>query len=129
MSGKQSVQKPRRVAVIEQRKSDGAVTVAKIFKLKGKENKIGKTFIPGVILKPESHTSFTENSVVGRETIMGVKQSNGSFKAIYTSDLTSTNDRLTRKELKKVRRGVHNDQCKHRKAYKRKLRKWKKSFK
>ena len=98
----------------------------KISKLRGKEKKIGKIFIPGVILKPKKHPSLTENSIVGRETVMGVKQPDGNFKPLRTRDMQSTNDKLTILELIKIRLGVHNDQHKHRKAYKRKLRKWKK---
>lgn len=118
------MQKPRRVAAIIQRKSDGAVVVAKLHKLKGKENKIGKDYIPGLVLKPENHISLDKETIVGRETVMGFKQTDKTFKPILTRDLEDTGDKLTRKELRKIKRGVHNDKKQHRKTYRRKLRKW-----
>ncbi|MDE7162788.1 MAG: hypothetical protein K2O44_01755 [Clostridia bacterium] len=122
--------KSRSVAAIKQRKNDGAVVLVKLSKLEGKEGKIGKTFIPGVILKPKNHPSLTKDTVVGRETVMGIKQSDSTYKPIYPNDLENTNDKLTNKELRKVRRGVHNAKPKHRKTYKRKLKNWKhRSFK
>lgn len=128
LGGKPKIKKPRNVAAIKQRKADGAVAVVKISSKNGKEEKIGKTFIPKVELQPEKHTALTESSVVSRQVIIGIK-SGDAFTPIFTRDLTETNDKLTRKELRAIRKGVHNDIKQHRKTYKKKIKKWRKGFK
>lgn len=78
-----------------------------------------------MVLKPKNHSSLTEDTIVSRKTIMGVKQTDKTYKPILPADLENTGDKLTKRELRKIRRGVHNAEKKHRRAYKRKLRKWK----
>ena len=128
LGGKPKIKKPRTVATIDQRKKDGAVAVVKISSKKGKEDKIGKTFIPNFELKPEDHAALKETSIVSRQVIVGIKDKDG-FKPILTRDLTKTNDKLSRKELKTIRKAVHNDTKQHRKTHKKKMKKWRKGFK
>lgn len=124
------IKKPRNVAVIEQRKEDGAVAVVKIFSKEGKEDKIGATFIPDLTLMSKDHKALTEDSIVGRHVIMGIKQKDNSYIPIYSSDLQKTEDELTEAELIKIQEEVHNDESKHRATYERKLKNWKnRSFK
>lgn len=124
LGNKPHIKKTRSVAIVDQRKSDGAVAVVKISKKTGKEEKIGKNFIPNLELEPSEHPALTETSIVGRQVIFGIKI-NGEFKPIFVRDLKNTNDKLTRKELKQIRKEVHNLMREHRKAYKKKRRKWK----
>ena len=49
-TGRADIDKPRRVAAIEQRKDDGALAVVKIRSRKGKG---GKSYITGLVLKPK----------------------------------------------------------------------------
>ncbi len=128
LSNKPAIKKPRNVAAIEQRKKDGAVAVVKISSKAGKEKKVGKTFIPKVELTPDKHSALTETSIVSRQVIVGVKDGD-TFKPILTRDLKSTGDKLTRKELKAIRKAVQNDTKQHRKTYKKKIKKWRKGFK
>ena len=132
-NGRADIKKPRTVAVVEQRKDDKAVAVVKIYSKEGKEEKIGKTFIPDLVLKPEEHPALREESVVGRQVHFGVKRTDESGKAfhqpILSNDLQATDDSLTKKELKQVRKEVHNTEPKHRKSYKKKKKSWKKHFK
>lgn len=120
------INKTRRVAVIEQRKDDGAVAVVKIYSQKDKK---GKAFIANLILTPEEHKELTENSIVGSQVFVGVKRKDGTYKPIFTRELTETDDELTEEELKSVKKGVHNDTPKHRKTYKNRMARWRKHFK
>lgn len=128
LSNKPAIKKPRNVAAIEQRKTDGAVAVVKISSKEGKEQKVGKTFIPKVELTPDKHPALNKTSIVSRQVIVGVKDGD-TFKPILTRDLKSTGDKLTRKELKAIRKAVNNDTKQHRKTYKKKLKKWRNGFK
>lgn len=119
------IDKSRRIAVIEQRKDDGAIAVVKIYSQKGKS---GKAYIANLVLTPEEHKSLTENSIVGSQVIIGVKQKNGSFKPIFTRELTETEDELSSDELKAVKKGVHNDTPKHKRTYKDKMKRWRRHF-
>lgn len=124
------IKKARNVAVVGQRDDDGAVAVAKISKKRGKENKIGKTFIPDLVLKPEDHPALTEESIVNRQVIVGVSREGAAKpRSIFPDDMQSTGDSLTKKELQKVQEEVHNDDPKHRESYKKKMEKWRKHFK
>lgn len=129
LRGRSDIKKPRNVAVVKQRKDDGAVAVVKIYSKKGKEAKIGKNYIPGLTLSSDKHSSLTEDSIVGRQVIFGVKTDTGKYESLYPSNYRDTKDNLTRQELRKVKREVHNDKKKHRKKYKSKVKKWKKHFK
>lgn len=128
LSGRPKIKKPRNVAAVNQRKKDGAVAVVKFYSKEGKEDKIGKTLIPNLELTPDKHSSLTKTSVVGRQVIIGIKDGE-SFKPIYISDLSKTGDKLSRKELKAIRKAVHNDTKQHRKTHKKRMRKWHKGFK
>ncbi len=128
LSGRPKIKKPRNVAAVKQRRKDGAVALVKVYSEEGKEDKIGKNLIPNLKLTPDKHSSLTKSSVVGRQVIIGIKDGEG-FKPILTRDLTATNDKLSRKELRAVLKGVHNDTKQHRKTYKKKLRNWRKGFK
>lgn len=120
--------KSRRVAAVDQRKTDGAVAVVKIYKKRGKEEKIGKTYIPDLELTPEKHSSLTEVSIVGRQVIFGVREGD-TFRPILTRNLEATGDKLTRGELRKIQKEVQNYCKRYRKTYERKRRKWHKGFK
>ena len=122
------IRKERTVAEVLRRNSDGAIAVVKIYSKEGKEEKIGKTFIPGLVLKPEDHPTLTEDSIVGREVFFGVKQQNGQYRAFYASDFQSTEDSLSITELQKILREVHNDAANHRATYENKRRNWRNHF-
>lgn len=128
LSNAPRVKKERNVAAIEQRKDDGALAVVKIFSEEGKEEKIGKTFIPNLVLTPEQHSALTKRSIVGRQVIVGIKQGD-SFKPIFIGDLEKTDDKLTRRELRKIRKQVNNNSHKNRRTYKKKIKRWRRHFK
>ncbi|MCD8309458.1 MAG: hypothetical protein LUD19_06360 [Clostridia bacterium] len=119
------IKKPRRVAVVHQRKDDGAVAVVKIY---SKKEKKGKAYINNLTLKPDKHSSITEDSVVGSQVNFGVKSSNNNYRAIKTRDLVDTGDKLTTGEYRKVKKGIQNDTSQHRKTYKNTVKKWKNHF-
>ena len=123
---KPAIDKTRRVAVVEQRKDDGALAVVKLYSQKGRK---GSAFIANLVLTPEEHAALTENSIVGSQVIIGVKKQDGTFKPIFIRELEETDDQLTDQELMKVKKGVHNDNPKHRKTYKNKMKKWRHHFK
>lgn len=125
-NNKPKINKKRRVAVIDQRRDDKAVAVVKIFSEDGKD---GKSYIANLTLTPEEHKALTKNSKVGNQVYIGVKQQDGSIKQILIRDFEDTDDKLTRKELRAVKKGIQNDTKKHRKTYKKKMRRWKKHFK
>ncbi len=129
-NNRSDIKKSRLIAVIEQRKDDGALAVVKIYSEDGKEQKIGKTFIPGLVLTPENHPALTQNSIIGRQVTIGVKRINQDKPiCLYPDDFCETGDALTNKEYKKVKKEVHNDDPKHRKTFKEKIKKWLKHFK
>ena len=115
------IKKKRRVAVIDQRKKDGALAVTKIY---SKEGKSGKAYIDKPVLKPEKHSSLTQDSIVGRQVIIGTKNKEKEFQTIQARDLEPTDDKLTKKEHRSIKKAVHNDTKEHRKTYKEKMRKW-----
>ncbi|MBQ2714855.1 MAG: hypothetical protein IJF76_04410 [Clostridia bacterium] len=123
---KPHIKKPRRVVAVQQRKDDGALAVSKIY---SKEEKKGTAYIEGLILYPEDHPSLDKESIVGSSVIFGVKKKDGTFKAIYKSDIIESNDKLTQKEIKTVQRKVQRDTKQHRKTYKSTVKKWKNHFK
>lgn len=116
-----NIKKKRRVAVVDQRKKDGALAVAKIY---SKEGKSGKAYVENIVLKPENHSSLTKDSLVGSQVIIGTKGRDKKFNAIYKGDLESTDDKLTKKEHRAVKKAVHNDTKEHRKTYEKKMQKW-----
>ena len=128
-TNRSDIKKKRVVAVVEQRKSDGAIAIVKVYSKDGKEAKIGKTFIPGLVLQPAEHPALTEESIVGRKVHFGVKKQDKTYSPIYPSDLIPTDDKLSPIELQQVRREVHNDTNQHRKTYKTTRKKWYGHFK
>ena len=60
-TGKAIIRKPRRVIVVDQRKSDGAIAVSKIYSQKGKS---GNSYVQGFTLSPKAHSSLTETSPI-----------------------------------------------------------------
>lgn len=128
-TGRADIDKPRRVAAIEQRKDDGALAVMKIYSKKGKG---GKSYITGLVLKPENHISLTEDSIIERRVYIGIKvetEEGVTFKPIFRGDLSETGDMLTGKELRKVRKGAGGTTKQHKKTLKRKMRLWRNHFK
>ena len=118
--------KPRNVAVVEQRKDDGALAVCKIYSQEGKS---GKSYIGDLILKPENHPSLKENSLVGRQILIGRKDREGNYTAIFSRDFTETSDKLTKKERKHIRKNAGGETRQNKKTNKKKIKKWKKHFK
>lgn len=119
------IKKNRRVAVVEQRKDDGALAVAKIYK---KEGKSGTLHLEKPVLKPKKHPSLTEDSLVGSQVFFGRKGKDKQYKIIESRDLEDTGDKLTRKEHKLVMKNVHNDTPKHRATYEATAKKWRNHF-
>ncbi len=129
-SNRPDIKKSRLIAVLEQREDDGAIAIVKIFSKDGKEQKIGKTFIPGLILRPSEHPAISKESIVGRQVIIGVKRNNQTKpKSLYPNDFEDTGDKLTDIEYKKIKEEVHNDEPKFRNSFNKKLRKWFNHFK
>lgn len=124
-TGNKEITKPRRVAVIDQRKDDGALSVVKIY---SKKNKQGKMYMEGVTLSPQKHNSLTEASIVGNQVHIGVKNGK-NYLPIYSRDFTESQDRLTKKEHRTIKRKAGGKNRKNRKTTKKKLKKWKKHFK
>lgn len=129
LTNRPDIDKPRRVAAIDQRKDDGALAVVKIRSRKGKG---GKSYIKEVVLRPENHTSLTEESIVEKRVYIGVKiktENGTTFKPIFERDLSDTGDRLTNKEYRKVKKGVSGETKQHKQTYKRKMKMWHNHFK
>ena len=132
-----AITKKRRVAVIDQRDSDGALAVTKIYSKydeNGKERK-GKAYIDDLTLSPKKHSSLKKDSVVGTQVHIGTKKAGAktpaekNFQPIIKRELEPTKDRLTKAELKKVQDSVHNDTPGHRATHERTMEKWHSGFK
>ncbi|MCM1289309.1 MAG: hypothetical protein NC132_01470 [Corallococcus sp.] len=117
--------KKRAVVVTQRRRKDGALGVNKIHKLEGR-NPQDKVYIQDLVLSPKDHPSLTKESIVEKRTLWG---KNKNSTPIYKGDLTPTADKLTRKEYKKVRKGLGGQTKKNKKTYKRTLRNWQNGFK
>lgn len=120
------IDKPRRVAVVAQRKDDGALAVAKIY---SKKDKKGKAYIDKLVLRPKKHSSLTEDSIVGSQIHVGRKGKDGQYKAIFKGDFEPTKDKLTKKEHRTVKKKIGGATKKNRKTAKKKVKSWKKHFK
>ena len=120
------IDKPRRVAVIDQRKDDGALAVVKIY---SKKDKKGKAYVDKVVLRPKNHSSLTEDSIVGSKIHIGRKGKDGQYKAILAREMKPTNDELTKREHRKIKKYNGGKTKKNKKTAKRTLRLWKKHFK
>lgn len=118
--------KPRRVAVVKQRKDDGAMAVVKIY---SKKDKSGKAYVEKLVLKPENHSSLTEDSIVGRRVYVGTKNKAGEYTPIFKGDLQETDDKLTRREHCIVMRQAGGETKQHKKTSRKILKSWKKHFK
>ena len=132
-----AITKKRRVAVIDQRDSDGALAVTKIYSKydeNGKERK-GKAYIDDLTLSPKKHSSLNHESIVGTQVHIGTKKAGvktpaeKNFQPIIKRELEPTKDRLTKAELKKVQDSVHNDTPGHRATHERTMEKWHSGFK
>lgn len=120
-----SNKKTRRIVVVDQRPVDGALAVSKIYKKRGKYE---KNCIEGLVLKPENHSSLTEESIVAKRVIFGVKE-NDSKKPIYKRDLEETGDQLTKSEYRKLKNGVGGNTRKYKNTLKKTTKRWKNRFK
>ena len=124
--------KQRPVAVVDQRKKDGALAVTK---LHTKDGKSGKGCIEGLVIKESAHPSLKNDSIVERRVIIGTKKNGAKSDAeknhrpIFKGDLTPTMDKLTKSEMKAVFKGIQNDTPEHRATHKRTMKKWHKGFK
>lgn len=125
LSGRADIKKPRRVAVIHQRKDDGALAVVKIY---SKKDKQGKAFLKRPVLKPKKHPSLSEPSIVGKKVHIGSKDG-ATYKPIAERDLKPTGDKLTFWERLLILFGVRGKTKEQRKAHKAKLKKWHNHFK
>lgn len=125
LGGRHDIKKPRLVAVIDQRKDDGALAVVKIYK---KANKNNNSTIKGLVLKPEKHPSLTEPSIVGKRVHVGVKEGD-IFKPIKERDLKPTGDKLTFWEKLLILFGVRGKMKRQKKAHKSLMKKWHNHFK
>lgn len=126
LAGNERSNKPRRVAVVKQRKDDGAMAVVKIY---SKKDKSGKMYVDKLVLKPENHSSLTEDSIVGRRVYVGTKNKEGKYIPIFDRDLKATDDKLTKKEHRTVMKQAGGETKQNRKTNKKKLKAWKKHFK
>ena len=107
--------KPRRVAVV--------------VKIYPKKDKSGKAYVEKLVLKPENHSSLTEDSIVGRRVYVGTKNKSGEYTPIFKGDLQETDDKLTRREHCIVMRQAGGATKQNRKTLKKTLGAWKKHFK
>lgn len=124
-NGRDDIKKPRPVAVVDQRKDDGAVALVKLHTRKGKD---GKMYIDELVLRPEDHPSLTEETIVEKRVYIGRKTETG-HEPIFQGDLIDQSDKLTREELRKVKKGVKGGTKDQRGKYKQKMKKWHKHFK
>ena len=118
----------RRIVVIDQR-DDTAIAYSKIYSLEGKEDKLdeGKDFVKDLILKPEDHSSLTEDSIIGNNFKIN-RNKCGTPVTIYPDELEETNDKVTSEELKTINDSIIKKN-KYKKSRKSKIKKWKNHFK
>ncbi len=124
-SGRDDIKKPRPVAVVDQRRDDGALALVKLHKQKGKKSGI---YVEGVVLKPSKHKALTEDSIVENSVRLGKKMKDG-HAPIFERDLKPTKDKLTRKEYSKVKKGIRGNTAAQKTKYKAKMKKWHRHFK
>ncbi|MCM1296326.1 MAG: hypothetical protein NC311_12375 [Muribaculaceae bacterium] len=124
-NNRQDIKKERNVAVVAQRKDDGAVAVVKVRSEKeGRQN----TSIKGVTLKPDKHPALTENSLVEKNLRVS-RTDNGVKKALQPRDMTDTGDKLTRGERHKIMRGLKGPTKDNKVKTTQKIKSWRKHFK
>lgn len=120
------IKKRRRVVVVKQRKTDGALAVCKIYSKE--EKKKGTRYIKDLTLSPKKHKSLTRDSIIGSQPIIGTKGKDGKYKAIHTWEFESTNDKLTKKEHRAVMSELGGDNEKYNKTANDLLKKWENHF-
>ena len=121
------IKKPRRVAVVKQRKDDGALAVVKIYSKEGKDLS-SNAYIKDLTLSPKDHKSLKEDSIVGNQVHVGTKSKDKEYKPIYSRDFEATKDKLTKKEHRQIEKTVQSENPKHRKTHEEKMKKWDKHF-
>lgn len=117
--------KPRAVAVIAQRKDDGAIAVCKIHKKEGKNE---KRKIPNLTLSPKRHKVLKEDSVVSSNPIVATKDKSGTYKPIYGWEFEETKDKLTVEEHRHIMQNLGAGIEKHKKTSMKLLSDWKNHF-
>ena len=120
------IKKPRHVAVIDQRKDDGALAVTKIYSQEGKS---GDYYLEKPVLSPKKHSTLTEDSIVGRHVQVATKGKDKKYKPIYSRDLEETGDKLTRKEHRQIKRNLGGTDKKRQESSKKLLKDWHNHFK
>lgn len=126
LDGKPHIKKPRRIVVLKQRNSDYAVGVSKIFSKKEKKN---KNIIQNVVLNPKNHKSLDQKSVVGSRIIIGKKNKNGNYEPFYVSNFRDLNDRLSKRELSKIKKNRLKQSKSIQKTTNKKIKNWNNHFK
>lgn len=127
LGGDSKNKKPRHVVVVDQRKDDGALAVSKIHSKEGKKD---DCHIKHLTLKPKKHESLTKPSAVEHRVIVGVKEpGTKKYKPINSRDMQKTNDRVTNREYKKIKRGLGGKTRANRTTAKNTLAKWHNHFK
>lgn len=124
-NNRQDIKKERNVAVVAQRKDDGAVAVVKIRSEKeGRQN----TSIKGVTLKPNTHPALTENSLVEKNLRVS-RTVNGEKTILKPAEMKETGDKLTLNERRKIMRGLKGPTKENRAKTTQKIKSWRKHFK
>lgn len=118
--------KPRSVAVIKQRKDDGAIAVCKIHSKEGKDE---KRKVQGLVLSPKKHKSLKVDSVVSSNPIVATKGKDGKFKAIHARDFEPTKDKLNKKEHRHIMENLGGGIEKHKATNAKLLKDWENHFK
>lgn len=124
-NGREDIKKQRPVAAVDQRQDDGALAIVKIHTKKEKRKGV---CIENLVLTPTKHKSLTENSIVEKNVRVGRKTKNG-HSPIYARDLTTTSDKLTRKEYSKIKKGLRGKTAEQKAKHKEKMKKWHRHFK
>ena len=117
------------MAVVDQRKDDGALALVKIHSEEGKKPNV---YIEGVVLTTSEHSALKEVSIIENRVYYGIKRKeNGQVVRIpiYKGDLTATDDRLTDSELEKVNKGIQGKTTEKQEKHKAKMQKWHNHFK
>lgn len=122
-----NITKRRRVAIVKQRQDDGALAVTKIYSKD--EKRTGEQYIEGLVLSPKKHSSLTKTSIVGSKVIVGTKDKDKNYKAIYKGDLEPTGDKLTKKEHRTIMENLGGGNEQYKKTSEDLLEKWEKHFK
>ena len=82
-----------------------------------------------LVLKPENHSSITEDSIVGRRVYVGTKNKAGEYTPIFRGDLQATEDKLTKKEHRIVMKQAGGETKQYKKTSRKLLKSWEKHFK